>query len=65
MPAIANAHAIAQRMTNAADATTTLSDVELLGAMIPEVYEQLRNLAQNYLRGERVESYAASYCIGA
>ncbi len=54
MPAIANGHAAAQPAPTAADATTTLSDAELLGAMIPEVYEQLRNLAQNYLRGERV-----------
>jgi RNA polymerase sigma factor (TIGR02999 family) len=30
-----------------------LSDAELLSAMIPEVYEQLRDLAQDYLRGER------------
>jgi hypothetical protein len=30
-----------------------VGDVELLGAMIPEVYEQLRDLAENYLRGER------------
>ena len=30
-----------------------IGDVELLGAMIPEVYEQLRDLAENYLRGER------------
>jgi len=54
MPAIANGQAVVQPTTTAADATTTLSDAELLGAMIPEVYEQLRNLAQNYLRGERV-----------
>ena len=54
MPAIANGQAVVQPSTTTADATTTLSDAELLGAMIPEVYEQLRNLAQNYLRGERV-----------
>lgn len=54
MPAIANGHAVAQPVPTTADATATLSDAELLGAMIPEVYEQLRNLAQNYLRGERV-----------
>ena len=54
MSAIANSHAVAQPSTTTAHATTTLSDAELLGAMIPEVYEQLRNLAQNYLRGERV-----------
>ena len=28
--------------------------MEVLGQMIPEVYEQLRNLAQGYLSGERV-----------
>ena len=39
--------------TTNGDAPPTLSDVELLGAMIPEVYEQLRDLAQDYLRGER------------
>ena len=54
MPAIANGQAVVQPSTTTADATTALSDAELLGAMIPEVYEQLRNLAQNYLRGERV-----------
>lgn len=54
MPAIANGQAVVQPSTTTADAITALSDAELLGAMIPEVYEQLRNLAQNYLRGERV-----------
>lgn len=36
-----------------AAARVSVSDIELLGAMMPEVYEQLRNLAQDYLRGER------------
>lgn len=29
------------------------NDVAALGEMLPEVYEQLRNLAEDYLRGER------------
>jgi RNA polymerase sigma factor (TIGR02999 family) len=53
MPARLKSATVAQELTTDADTTTTLSDVELLGAMIPEVYEQLRNLAQDYLRGER------------
>ena len=53
MPAIANGQAVVAADDETADATTTLSNAELLGAMIPEVYEQLRNLAQNYLRGEQ------------
>jgi RNA polymerase sigma-70 factor (ECF subfamily) len=39
--------------TTIPDVDTTFGDVELLGAMIPEVYEHLRNLAEDYLRGER------------
>ncbi len=35
------------------DVDTTSGDVELLGTMIPEVYEHLRSLAEDYLRGER------------
>ena len=53
MPAIPKPTEVAQSTTTRADEVTTLSDVELLGAMIPEVYEQLRNLAVDYLRGER------------
>jgi RNA polymerase sigma factor (TIGR02999 family) len=30
-------------------------DIETLGQIIPEVYEQLRNLAQGYLSGERAD----------
>jgi RNA polymerase sigma factor (TIGR02999 family) len=33
--------------------STSATDVEALGEMMPEVYEQLRNLAEDYLRGER------------
>jgi RNA polymerase sigma-70 factor (ECF subfamily) len=54
MPATPKAVADEDPSTTRDDAPPTLSDVELLGAMIPEVYEQLRNLAQDYLRGERV-----------
>ena len=32
---------------------TSVADVELLGEMIPDVYEHLRDLAEDYLRGER------------
>jgi RNA polymerase sigma factor (TIGR02999 family) len=32
---------------------TQAGDVEALGAILPEVYEQLRELAEGYLRGER------------
>ena len=46
--------------TNGSDASNSAtkakvppSDIELLGKMMPEVYEQLRNLAEDYLRGER------------
>ena len=35
------------------DLTMSTGDVELLGEMIPEVYEHLRDLAEDYLRGER------------
>jgi RNA polymerase sigma-70 factor, ECF subfamily len=36
-----------------ANSSASTTDVEALGEMMPEVYEQLRNLAEDYLRGER------------
>jgi RNA polymerase sigma-70 factor (ECF subfamily) len=35
------------------DLVTNANEIELLGEIIPEVYEHLRNLAEDYLRGER------------
>ena len=35
------------------DLVANAGEIELLGEMIPEVYEHLRNLAEDYLRGER------------